>query len=214
MTTETMNVHRALSELKTISKRIYDEINGMEFVIPNKHSNTKIGGEPIKDVSEGIKASYARVNDLIKRRNAIKAAVIQSNAVTNVVVAGRTYTVAQAIDMKDSGIGFTNTLLRHMTENYESAKSIADRNNGDALERRADDYLRVTFSSTGDSKNLSEEMQKARAEFVSQQTMELIDPLGARNEIKKMNDFLDEFFAEVDAALSVSNAITEITVTY
>ena len=42
MTTETMNIHQALVELKTLNKRIESAIREGEWVVANKHSNGKI----------------------------------------------------------------------------------------------------------------------------------------------------------------------------
>ena len=99
MNKERLTVHRALAELKTIDSRITKAINTSKFVIANKHSNEKIDGKPISEVRENMKSAYQKVTDLIARRNAIKRAVVLSNANTNVVVNGVTYTVAEAIDM-------------------------------------------------------------------------------------------------------------------
>lgn len=41
MTTEKMNVHKALAELKILDDRIVKAINSVEACISNKHSNTK-----------------------------------------------------------------------------------------------------------------------------------------------------------------------------
>ena len=49
MTTETMTIHEALSELKIIGDRIESAIR-KEFVTVNKKSNKKVNGIPIDDV--------------------------------------------------------------------------------------------------------------------------------------------------------------------
>lgn len=48
MTTEKMNVHKALAELKILDDRIVKAINSVEACISNKHSNTKVKGVDIK----------------------------------------------------------------------------------------------------------------------------------------------------------------------
>ena len=103
MTTETMNIHQALVELKTLNKRIESAIREGEWVVANKHSNGKIGGIDLKDFVEEVKSRYQKVTDLIARAEAIKRAVVNSNAITKVTIAGKEYTVAEAIDMKNNG---------------------------------------------------------------------------------------------------------------
>lgn len=214
MTTETMNVHKALCELKTLDKRITDGMNAVSFVFANKHSNTKVLGQDIKDVRENIKEAYQSVNDLMRRRDAIKRAVVLSNAKTTVTVAGVEYTVAEAIEMKNHGIALKQNLLRKMTRDLEMARMAADRNNGDALERRADENIKSLYGATDMKGGVSEEVQKARAEFIKAQTMELVDPIGINEECKRLTAEINDFMVDVDSQLSVSNATTAIKVSY
>lgn len=51
MTTEQMSIHQALVELKTLDKRVESAIQESEWIVANKHSNTKISGIDLKDVS-------------------------------------------------------------------------------------------------------------------------------------------------------------------
>ena len=44
--------------------------------------------------------------------------------------------------------------------------------------------------------------------------MELVDPIGVLKEMEDLGTEIAEFTAEVDAALSVSNSLTEIEITY
>ena len=46
---EQMNVHQALAELKMLDKRISGAVREGDFVVANKHSNTKIGGIDLKE---------------------------------------------------------------------------------------------------------------------------------------------------------------------
>ena len=52
MTTESMNVHQALVELKTLDKRIDAAIHDTKWIVANKHSTTKISGVDLKDYIE------------------------------------------------------------------------------------------------------------------------------------------------------------------
>ena len=213
MTTEKMNVHQALAELKTMEKRITSAIQETDWVLANKHSNTKIGGVAVKDCVEEIKAKYQKVTDLIRRRDAIKRAVVNSNAVTKVVVAGKEYTVAEAIDRKNNGVEYLTGLARRIAHDYALAKNVADRANGSELERRADDHVRIMIGNT-DMKGATDEAQRIRKEFIEAQTTELVDPIGALKVVEALDAEVTAFLTEVDAALSVSNAITTIIVEY
>jgi len=210
---ETMTVHKALAELKVLTSRISDAMNDQTFVVANKHSNTKIGGKPIDEYCREVKEKYQSVRTLINRRNAIKRAVILSNAVTKVTIAGREYTVAEAIDMKSSGVGFLIDLRNRMVSQLHSSMAMAERENGDRLNDRTDSYIKSMYGAT-DLKNMSDEVQKTREAFIAAQTVELVDPLSAAKESESLQDLIDSFASEVDAALSVSNALTTVEVEY
>ncbi|MPM29868.1 hypothetical protein SDC9_76409 [bioreactor metagenome] len=91
MTNETMTVHKALAELKIIDDRIQKAISGGTFCIANKHSNEKINGVPVDDFKKTMQGSFDKASDLITRRNAIKRAVVNSNATTQVKVGEMDY---------------------------------------------------------------------------------------------------------------------------
>ena len=213
MTTETMNIHQALVELKTLDKRIESAIQEGDWVVANKHSNGKISGIDLKDWVENVKSRHQKVTGLIARTEAIKRAVVNSNAVTKVTIAGKEYTVAEAIDMKNHGIERLRALVRRLNHDYTMAKAAADRANGAELERRADDYVRTMIGNT-DVKGMTEEIKRLRDEFIKAQTMELVDPIGVLKQIEILNEQINAFEINVDSALSVSNALTAIEVSY
>ena len=63
-------------------------------------------------------------------------------------------------------------------------------------------------------KNASEEVKKVRADFIAAQTFEIIDPIDIKSEMEALDEKINGFMVEVDSALSVSNALTEITIEY
>ncbi len=213
MSKETMNVHQALAELKTLDKRIEKAIREEEWVVANKHSNTKIGGVDVKEWAAETKARFQSAMDLILRRDAIKRAVVNSNAVTKVTVAGVEYTVAEAIDRKNHGTTFRSMLAQRIAHDHAAAKMMADRANGSELERRADEHVKIMIGNS-DMKGATAEAQRIRKEFIEAQTTELVDPIDALAVIKKLDDEVSSFLTAVDAALSVSNAVTTIEIEY
>jgi len=213
MTTEKMTVHKALCELKTLDARIKKAIEGSVFVFANKHSNTKVSGLSVSAFCDEIKAAYQSATDLIARRDAIKRAVVLSNAATVVTVGGREYTIAEAIEMKNHGIPTQQTLLNKLRNDSRRARRDADENNGEMLEMRADEYIKNLYANA-DMKNLSDEVKKMRADFMTSQAMEIVDPIKVADEIEHLETLINTFTVEIDAALSVSNALTEIVVKY
>lgn len=212
-TTETMSIHKALCELKVIGDRIEKTMGKVPFVLANEHANRKIQGIPIEEFIAQIKSAHQSTVDLIARREAIKCAVVKSNAVTKVTVAGKEYTVAEAIEMKNHGMDFIRMLKNKLSSELDRAKRLAEMANGQNLENRADGYIKNLYGTT-DMKNLTEEANAARKTFIEQHTTELVDPLKAADMVTALENQFYDFMSEVDAALSVSNSLTEITITY
>ena len=217
MTNEKMTIHKALAELKVIDSRINKAISDGTYVIANKHSNEKINGMPINEFKTAMKASHDKVMDLINRRNAIKRAVVLSNATTKIKVGNTEYTVAEAIEMKNHGMEFKTTYMRFMAHQNMNAQSELNRNSGEAIEKRAEQYvLSVIQAQPKDAKMSvdSEAMKTLRKDYINNNTYDLIDPLNVNKLIEELTNEINEFNTEVDAALSVSNALTVIEIEY
>lgn len=217
MTNEKMTIHKALAELKIIDARINNAIAEGSYVVTNKHSNEKIGGKTINEYKEHMKASHQKVCDLIARRNAIKRAVVLSNANTKVKVGNEEFTVAEAIEMKNHGMEFKSNFLRSIAYQNQVAQNELNRNSGEAIEKRAEQYvLSVIQAQPKDAKMSvdSEAMKALRKDYINNNTYDLIDPLNVNKIIEELTDEINEFNTEVDAALSVSNALTVIEIEY
>ncbi len=213
MTTETMNIHKALAELKSLDKRIPNLIRECDYCVTNKVTNEKINGYTIDEVRDLIKSDYQKIIDLMKRRDAIKRAVVASNAETEVTIAGVKYTVAVAIEMKNHGMDYKKLLLQCMTSDHvDCSKSLAA-NNGERLEKAADDYV-ANFYGSKEKAAKTEEAMAMREQYIRQRKYELIDPLNVITKIAELSDEIEKFMSEVDGALSTSNANTTIEITY
>lgn len=217
MTTEKMTIHKALAELKTMDDRINKAIRSTSYVLAAKHSAEKINGVKVNDFKEQIRSGYQKVTDLIKRRDAMKRAVVLSNATTKVKIGDNEYTAAEAIEMKNHGIEFRSALLRQMNSDYIAAQNELARNGGEALEKKSEQYvLAVIAAQPKDSKMSadSDVMKGLRQTYIENNTYDLIDPLDITKVMETLDAEINEFNAEVDAALSVSNALTVIEFEY
>lgn len=212
-TVETMTIHKALAELKILDGRIKKEIQNGSYCAANKHSNEKINGIPIENFKKAVQGTYDKVTDLINRRKAIKKAVVLSNAKTTVKIADVEYTVAEAIEMKNHGIEFEAMLINIMDSQYKAAQATVNLQNGDGLEQRADQYVTAIYGQK-EGKTNSADIDKVRKDFLEANSYEVIDPINVPEKLEELRKKIDTFMAEVDSALSVSNALTEITIEY
>lgn len=213
MRKETMSVHKALAELKIVDDRINSAINGGTYCVATKHSNNKINGISIEDYAKVMQGYYDKATDLIKRRNAIKRAVVLSNATTKVSINGTEYTVAEAIEMKNHGVEFDERMLAVLRNQYNKAQAEILNQNGDDLEKRAEQYVIGIYGSK-EGKTNTDDFDKTKRDFINANQYELIDPIKILDRINELEESIANFKAEVDSALSVSNAITEIEISY
>lgn len=212
-TIETMTVHKALAELKLLDNRIVKAISEGCFCIENKHSNEKINGVSVEEFEKTMQGDYDKATDHINRRKAIKKAVVASNAITKVKVADTEYTVAEAIEMKNHGVEMETMLVNVMRRQYNNAQAEIKRQNGKDLEARADSYVTAIYGSKEGKAN-TDDIEKVRKDFLEANSYELLDPINVLGKIENMEKRINDFMAEVDAALSVSNALTDITIEY
>ena len=217
MTTEKITVHKALAELKTMDDRINKAIQSTTYILAVKHSAEKINGVKVSDFKDQMRSGYQKVTDLIKRRDAMKRAVVLSNATTKIKIGDKEMTVAEAIEAKNHGMEFKTSLLYQMNCAYVAAQNELARSGGEALEKKAEQYvLAVIAAQPKDSKMSvdSDAMKVLRQTYIDNNTYDLIDPLDVARVMETLDAEINEFNAEVDAALSCSNALTVIEFEY
>lgn len=212
MTKETMTIHKALSELKLLDSRIDTTIDTSCYCTHRKNNTTQIAGINLDDYVALIKGSWDKTTDLIKRRTAIKKAVVLSNAKTMVTINSQDYTVAEAIEMKNHGIEFQQELLNTLKTQYLRSQATIKKEN-EALDKKADDFVTGMLGNK-ESKTNTEEFNKARKTYIDANTVVMVDPIDVKAKIDALEDEIDKFISEVDSALSVSNALTVIEIEY
>lgn len=210
MTKEQMNVHKALIELNLLGDRISSRINNAKFCVCNRANNTKIGGVDIADFESQAKEDLQSIDDMIRRYNAIKRAVVLSNATTEVEVAGSKYTVAEAIYMKNHGFDYEVALFSAINRQFNSAVRDCDIKNSN-LEERAYDYVLGLY---GGSDKVVKDHQKDVDDYIENNSYGLVDPINVVGEYNERSLKYDQFMAEVDSALSTSNALTVLEIEY
>ena len=123
-----ISITEALNELKLYDSKITKAITNATFCGAAKKSSDKVGVVKKEDFDERAKASYQSVTDLIANRNSLKSAIVKSNAITEVTVADKVMTVAEAIERKNS-IEYDETLLNEMKRQYANATATVDKEN-------------------------------------------------------------------------------------
>lgn len=209
---EKMTVHKALAELKILDDRINSEITGSVFVRANRHNNMKIFGKTVADFMADTKSSYQSVEVLINRRNAMKRAVVLSNAITKVEIGGVEYTVAEAIEMNNHGMENLVDFRNFLRDQYSSVKRMVESENGDKLVKACENYILTTFGTKEKVNN--PEIETTQKAYMTGNAYDIVTGFDIEKVIKELTDRIDAFKTEVDSALSVSNALTVIEFEY
>lgn len=205
--TEKMTITRALAELKLLDSRIIKSINQATFCAYKKRSDkvvTKLN-LTVEEFEKNVKSTTASIQALIERRDKIKDLVVLSNATTKVRICDKEYSVASAIERKNS-IKYEKELLERMKRNLLDVKTqITMQDN--KIEKTIDEMNLVYVGKDNKNSNSMMELNKAYRE---NNEYCMVDPISIQNTISKMTLDIENFETEVDFVLSESNSITYI----
>jgi hypothetical protein len=196
----------ALQELKLLTKRIDSTIRNTQFCGTLRSEDLKNKDLVCKDTV----ANFQSINDLIERRSKIKSAIMQANAVTSVEIAGKVYTIAEAISTKEF-ISEKQRLLETMINQRATTTNLITSYNNDR-QRKIDALIISSFGRDSSQKNNSEDISSITDMYIKKNFVEFVDPLKVDEKIKELEKEIDEFKHQVDYKLSYINAITKITV--
>ena len=207
---DTMTVTRGLAELKLLDSRITKQVENSIFVdMYQKRNKQAMGaGIPMEEFEARAKEGYQSTVDLIKRRAAIKSAIMKSNATTLVTIGGEEMFVMDAIEMKNS-IQYKQNLLSRMKSQQVTIKKYMDQNKS-----KLDEQVReLVEKNIGTERKIDPDYYKTIATpFIEANETKICDPLEIGKKIEEMDKSIDTFNSEVDFILSESNAKTEINI--
>lgn len=208
-----ITITRALTRIKSIDKLLEKELsaNQTPFVVAVKKDSKIAGFENKESYMTAVKARLQSINALINEKTKLKNAVLKSNSVTKVIVAGKEYTVSDAIAMKEI-IEKKNLLLGKLNGDYAQASFTMDKEN-ERAKVSAENYIVNIFGSDKTSnKNLADEIENATKAYMDRNSYSLCDPISIKSKINELEKEIIEFRDEVDLVLSESNAKTSIEV--
>lgn len=205
------SIHRGLGELKTLEKRINKEINSTRFIGFKKNSATKEynTGLVSEEFELQAKSKTDCVKDLINRKKKFKEAIVNSNAITKVIVGTEEMTVASAIERKES-IQYEKSLLQQMVIQYNQAITTVQKQN-DKVENAIDEKVSVMLGGENASKN-SDMVKTFGENYRKENGWDVINPLELKTKIDELDYYITTFENEVDVILSESNATTFIEI--
>ena len=204
-----MTLARALAEIKLLNSKIEKNIDNLRLVATKTGKKDIINGsnERIEDFNVKAQSDYQSITDLIARRNLIKSKLTQANAVTYVTIGDKTYTIAEAIDRKNS-IQIEKDLLLKMKQLLNNNIKIMNTAN----DKMEDNINKMVETKMGTDKSKSDDIADLKRIFRESDTTTLVDPLNIQNKIDELEKSIEEFELNIDFTLSEANAINTIEI--
>lgn len=217
---EKMLVTQALDERDLLVKKIGDKIAKANFVDTIRPNEDKVYARRVEkaEFTKEAKAAYQQITDLIARYQKIDAAIVDSNARTEVKTSYGTFTVAGAISLRSRlrGLGvyeeeadFERNLQKKLRSEYEERVRFCDMKNSQ-LQTTAEN---MRLSILGRAAKTKDEKPLGVVEaYVKENTTELVDPLKVEKKIEDLEEKRNTLLRELDTQIKVSNATTFIEV--
>lgn len=211
---EKMLVTQALDERDLLQKRISDAIRKSDLCATKKKGSDKVNTNvSAEDFSKSAEAQFQSINDLIKRYEAIDAAILLANASTEIEVAGKTMTRAAAINLRKTLIGRSNTadfkglLIQSMKKDLDDAKADIARS-----QKYADNQREMMISNTtsSDKKDIQKDALDGINTYCDNLVYEFVDPIGIEAKLDELISERDELITNIESAIKISNATTYI----
>lgn len=210
---ESMTVSKGLRELKLLDKRITKGTVGSPTVpvlfvsaVRGKDTATVHGQIESEEAKKLFKKNLQSARDLIARRARIKAAIVNSNAGTSVTIGGKKMSVAAAIERKNS-IRYDKLLLGALENSLTNIENWTEARNQD-VEKELARILAANAAS--ENETLLKAVEGVTLAYRDENELKIFDPINIRTVISEMDEEIDAFEADVDLALTESNARTLI----
>ena len=209
-------ITQALDERDLLVKKINSKIERIDFVDGKKRNEEKVIQQVItkEEFCKKVKTSYQQIQDLIKRYQKIDEAIITSNANTYIETSFGTYSVAVALSMRNrlrelNAMDFETILRNKMEENYYEVLELKDLRN----RRLEEDAEKMRLSILGkDGKYKDDKPLSVVDAYISENTVELIDPLNVLDEIESLKDKHTTLLSKLETKIKISNATTFIEI--
>ena len=194
MAIKTITLYQAMIELKLMKKQLAEIMSELSTLLGNSNnpymkkdgilkipfvsiktkSENELGGITIEEIDKSLQSNFDKYDHLIKNIEAYSSAIAQSNAVTEITVAGKKYTVAEAIKRKelaDNRYSFLSIVKKQVSLiNYTVETKNSEVNSKWAEELKA-------LNKNGEIQLSEEYIKERETEFYANNTYEIIDPM-------------------------------------
>lgn len=213
----TMTVQEALAKKKIYEAQIAKALSVSSrkvFVTSATKTQEIILGHKRDECETKLKAMYISIRHLIDNLSNLKVAINHSNATTEIVVAGKTYTIADAI-AKLHSLDSEKEFFTIISNQYSNILKEIDVNNKRNLSPEAiSEYVsKMTSGRSSESSKKDETLYNALVEsYKENNTLEIVDPVGYDKILVEWEKDISDFEANIHNALITSNVSTIIEV--
>lgn len=206
-----ITLNETLGKLKILDDRIYRRINeGIYVGYMKKKATSEYSTRLSKEEFEKkVKASKDSVESLIEQRNEYKSKLIQANAITHLEIANKDYTIATAIERKNS-IQYEKEFLAKLKQTYNNVIDIIEKEDT-RVKSRLEDKIDIILGS-GDRKDSKDLIDTITRKSNEEDGYVIVDPLNLKEIIDRMEEDINNFELEVDTKLTIANSTTFIDV--
>lgn len=217
---EKMLVTQALDERDLLVKKINDKIATASFVDTIKPNETNVYAMKMdkNEYAKEAMASYQQIHDLIERFQKIDAAIVASNAKTQIKTSYGTFSVAGAISLRsrlrgmdsyDGKADFEGKLQSKLNGEYNERVRFCDMKNSQLMNTAENMRLSILGR---DNKVKDDKPLGVVEAYVKENTTELVDPLDVKKKLKQLEEKRNVLLTELDTQIKVSNATTFIEI--
>lgn len=198
----------ALATLKVLRAKQDNLVRTGTFV--GVSARDKVGSQAKEVASAQFQSEFDRLKAFSAKIQEIGAKLYEANSKTTVVVAGKTYTLAEAIYRKGhtseeaERIRVLKAALQRAEVTAAKAREVA--------EKRADQQVETLLVGRNKDTSVADMAVEMRSKLVADEKIEVIDPNKLADYILAAEEDLVSFSTEVDVAISLVNATTKIVV--
>lgn len=201
-----ITMSQALAEVTLLTKKILKGTSIIKVGSSVKKDCVVVGFASNEAFLASIAAKRQSVVDLMLRRTQLKTTIFLSNTENKVTIAGNEMPIIEALMLRE-----THTLFQEALDKHERKETVDVMSTINRASKVAQNEINKTLSS------LSSEASTDTIEALTKQLTEaneliLVAPEGLLERIDGTSDKYQELLTEIDHALSVSNALTNIEV--
>ena len=224
MQKETMTLREGLNTLNILDKQIKETISGNTLIAVYSRDVVILSGLPISDWEEQAKAKWQSLNDKIKRRNALKNAILRANVMNSVRVPkfvsledvtksdeteeiSFAEAIARKAYYKETLQGIVNAIKGHISDNNRIYEQLTNR-----AREYVDNRLNQEFANVQNPSPKQKEEREAKL----RKDNEIVynDPCSLVKSMALAGDNIAFYLEKIDGELGKASAITEITFEY